>query len=134
MVELPAEGRGGNPWPTFLSITRTPFTPRPTVPPSPGADLRRSPSLSAHGPRSSPPPGRSSSRRLVGAVGEHPADVALPVAVVERQQAFGGGDPTVGDLFQVAEIDRLVQEAAVQLGAVLQARLGDGDEVLGHVL
>ena len=46
--------------------------------------------------------------------------------MVQVQQPLGGGDPAVGDLLQLAQIDRLVEKPAVQQGAVLQARLGDG--------
>ena len=34
--------------------------------------------------------------------------VALPLAVIEVEQTFGGGNATVGDVFQFGEIDALV--------------------------
>ena len=77
---------------------------------------------------------RAQSRTLVGEVAVDAADVALPVAVVELQQAVGGGDPALGDVFQLGQVAALVDHAAREAGAVLQAFAGDVDHVLRHLL
>src|SRR5262249_32021927 len=62
------------------------------------------------------------------------AHVPRPGAVVELEQPFGGRDPAVGDLVQLAQVAAFVDQAAGEAVAALQPFTGDRQHVLGHVL
>ena len=66
-------------------------------------------------------------RRLEPDLGECPAQVAFPFAVIFRQQTVGGAETAVGDLFEFAKENGLVIAGGIELLAPLEpvARKGD---------